>query len=201
MKASPCLESALSPDEWVSGSELEQFRIRNREDERAVIVIARDFVFTCAGSVKQWKIRWHYRDASPGCATVIFTLLVLRQTESCGMITIKGQNTFPVVVDSSRDQIVQSVFDVDIEERVSVLQGDFIGVIMSFMSPSCSDIRARVSGVRGAGETVYYGQFDTFLLAPMPGVTQPCLFYTAESLIKPFFTAVIGKCSHFRPYF
>ena len=196
MKASPCLEIALSPDEWVYGAELNSLEIRNREDERAVTIIARDFAFTCAGSVRQWQIRWNYRDASPGCARVTFDFFALRQSESCGTTTLQGHNCFSVVVDSSGRQSVQSVFDVDrtAKQRVRVQEGDFIAVTMSLTSStSCPNIRARVAGVKRAGGTIYHRLFDSYAQALLPSLVQPCTSYTAENLIKPFFTAVIGK--------
>ena len=190
--ASACLENALPPHEWVSGVELEEFRIRDRSDERAVFLMARDFVFSCNGNIIQWIIRWHYRDASPFCATIRFLFYVLRQSQLCGLTTKVGSNEFSVVVDSSRDQTVESVFKVDPMHRISVQKGDIAAVIMTLARSTCPDVRARIGG-RREESNMYHGQFETFSQALVPGLAQPCVSYTTDRLLKPFFTAVVGK--------
>ena len=188
-----CLENALPQESWGPDTELEEFRIRDRSDERAVFMMARDFVFTCNGTVRQWIIRWYYRDASPNCATIHFTFYVLRELLQCGLLAPKGQNMFPVIVTSSRDQEVLSVFTVDPQERISVQPGDFVAVSMELVSSQCSDVRARVGGARGISNTMLHGLFPDLASALLPGFITPCSSYTQNDQLMPYLTAVVGE--------
>ena len=173
--------------------ELEEFRIRDRSDERVVFLMARDFVFSCNGTVQRWIIRWFYRDASPNCATITFTFYVLRQSVDCGITTIEGHNMFPFTVATSRDQTIVSVFEVNSQERISVQKGDFVAVTMELTSSDCPDIRARVTGVRGIPNRVFHGLFPDLTAALGPGLISPCSSYIQDELLVPYITVVFGE--------
>ena len=155
----------------------------------------RDFVFTCNGTIQRWVISWFYRDAFPNCATINFIFYILRQSlGECGITTIEGQNLFSERVTSSSDSTVVSVFDVDLQDRIHVQVGDFVGVTMELASSDCNDIRARIKGERGTPSTVYYGLFSNIAQALLPGrLTVPCSSYTQDQLLLPYITAVVGE--------
>ena len=193
IKAHSCLENALPQEAWVTNHDLEEFRVRDRSAERVVFLMARDFVFSCNGTVLRWIIRWFYRDASPNCATITFTFYVLRQLRDCGITTIEGQNVFPFTVTTNSDQTILSVFEVNPQQRISVQEGDFVAVTMELSESNCPDIRARVAGVRGIPNRVFHRLFPDLAEALVPGLISPCSSYIQDELLMPYITAVFGE--------
>ena len=193
-----CLEQSLSPSEWMTDDDIENFRTRYRDDEKTVILVAQDFVLNCEGSISQWTIKWHHRDAWIHCATVGFNFYVFRQAEECGTLITVGENSFTVTISQSGDserQFVQSIFGVNPEDRITAQSGDFIGVAMSLLTVQCSDVRVRVAGIQDLqfSNTLYHGLFSSLNQGLMSAASQPCSALETDESIIPFISAVVSK--------
>ena len=180
------------PDQWNSDFGIEDLRLRDRSDERTLLLIAQDFVFTCEGVIERWAIRWSHREAVTNCATIFFDFLVFRQLEECGTLIVVGSNSFSIGITESSDSWVSkhSEFIVTSQKMITVRDGDFIGLIVSLHESRCSDIRVRIAARIDIQNTVYHGLFPSeFSL----NLLQPCTTYTLNEFILPFFTAYLSK--------
>lgn len=196
-QASECLEGALAISEWTSGTEIEDFRLRDRNDERTVILLARDFVFSCDGRVNQWNIAWYHREAWTNCAAVQFIFYVFRQSDHCGTLNLVGSNLFQVQIsENSDDEIrLESEFEVEHGQRLIVQTGDFIAVSASLLAVQCSDIRVRIAGIRNMNimNTVYHGLFSSIEGFSLALLFQPCTALVVDTSTFPFITAAVSK--------
>lgn len=117
----------MSASDWTSGDEIGDYRIRGREDEDTILLIMKDFVFTCQGNITQWRLQWHYRDGLSGC-TIHFHFYVMRQLEDCGNVIITGENHFTETINQNGDSTiltVERVFSVLSEHQLQVQEEDF----------------------------------------------------------------------------
>ena len=99
------MEQSLTINEWISDEKIDQLRVRAREDRDTVVLIPRDFVFSCRGTIEQWSLHWLHRYAF--CPTVSFTFYVLRESEECNLQVV-GMNTFTATVSQSSSSDVQN---------------------------------------------------------------------------------------------
>ena len=178
--------------EWRSNDEIDQLRVRARENRDALLLITRDFVFNCRGSIEQWRLQWHHRDAA--CPTISFTFYVLRETDECSFQVV-GFNSFTVtdVQNSGSDeQTAESTFRVNHEDRVMVEDGDFIGVRVELQDyNTCSpEARIWVAGRMDLENRVYRG---TFPALPDGLFSLACGSLMLSQSIFPFITAVVSE--------
>lgn len=192
-KVLPCLEQTLSKSDWTSSDEIGDYRIRGREDENTTLLIMKDFVFTCQGSITQWKLQWHYRDGLSGCI-IHFHFYVMRQSEDCGNVIIAGENHFTETINQNGDSTiltVDRVFSVLPEHQLQVQEEDFIGVAVTLGS-QCSDTRLWVAGRNGVQNTVRHGVFSSLNNA-MSTLSRICTSLELYTSIAPFVTVTTGE--------
>lgn len=192
-KVSPCLEQTLSASDWASADEIGDYRIRGREDENTILLVMKDFVFTCRGSITQWKLKWQYRDGLAGCA-IHFHFYVMRQSEDCGNVIIVEENLFVETINRNGDSTVltvESVFNVLPEDQLEVREEDFIGVAVRLGS-QCSDTRLWVAGKSGVQNTVHHSVFSSLTNA-MSTLSRICTSLVLSTSTAPFVTVTTGE--------
>ena len=150
-------------------------------------------MFNCRGRIDQWSLQWCHRDGSVGC-TILFHFYLLRQSEDCGNVMIVGENVFTEILPQNGDSTIRnvnSVFNVESEDRLIFQEGDFIGLAVTFLSCP-SDTRLWVAGRTDIQSSVYYGTFDSFSDG-RPTLLEFCTSLELSMSIVPFITAVVSK--------
>ena len=87
-----CLEQSLLTSEWVTAEEIDWLQMQGANSE--LILVARDFVFSCDGYIDQWAIQWYHRGATTLCTETRFTFTVYRLLDACSVLWVLGENTF-----------------------------------------------------------------------------------------------------------
>lgn len=183
----------MSASDWTSGDEIGDYRIRGREDEDTILLIMKDFLFTCQGNITQWRLQWHYRDGLSGCK-IHFHFYVMRQSEDCSNVIITGENHFTEMINQNGDSTiltVERVFSVLPEHQLQVQEEDFIGVVVQLGS-QCSDTRLWVAGRNGIQNTVHHNVFSSLNNA-MSTLSRICTSLELSTSIAPFVTVTTGE--------
>ena len=201
-----CLDGALPTSEWNDENRIGAFRT-DADGDPVLVTIMEDFVFTCSGTIRQWRLQWSHRNTRPGC-TVHFHFYVLRINTD--PIQQFGPNTLSVQINISNVH-VESILDVPSNRRIQVQANDFINIIVE-LNQGCGSSQFYILSKQYIKNTVYYKHFTSL----SDGQQQAQLRYSTpqkpryrssrsyskrytntkfeeERYIVPYVTAIMGK--------
>ena len=196
------MRNAPPVDQW-DGERLLRLRVSADDDEiNMLTAVMSDYEFYCNGTITQWRLQWHLRSFRSEQCTVTFTFYTLRPVAGFDCtLTPVGNNTMTVTI----DELVfigdmESIFNVSIEDRITVSAGDIVGLRVQF-DRDCDDMRLWIAGTRVTDNTVYHDRIeeekDDDSSRPSDLDINNICGYERDGM-SPYITAVVGKKDMFK---
>ena len=178
----------------MSDGDIEQMKVTATDGDNTLVLLARDSVISCPGSISEWTLRWYHSAATNKCASVRFIFAVFRESSECDSLSLVGSNVYEVADTGPEMQEMESVFYVEPGDRFDVEEGDFISVCI-VLNSECTMVESSlwVAGKTRVGARMYHNVFLTVFGALLLTALAPCSQLQQSNSIFPFLSAVVGK--------
>ena len=170
------------------------------DDEiNTLTAVMSDYEFYCNGTITQWRLQWHLRSFESEQCTVTFTFYTLRPVAGFDCtLTPLGSNTMTVRIDEFHfDRVMDSIFNVSFENRITVNAGDIVGLRAQF-DRDCDDMRLMIAGTRFTDNTVYHDRIEEEDSSQSSHLDINNICGYERDGISPYITAVVGKKDMFK---
>ena len=186
-----CLRNAPPVDQW-DGERLLRLRVSADDDEiNMLTAVMSDYEFYCNGTITQWRLQWHLRSFQSEQCTVTFTFYTLRPVAGVDC-TLTPMGSTTVTEELYFDTYTESIFNVSIEDRMTVSAGDIVGLRAQF-DRDCDDVRLWIAGTRFADNTVYHDRIEEEVFSQPSALDTFDICGYERDEISPYITAVVGK--------
>ena len=186
-----CLRNVPPVDQW-DGWRRSGLRVTADDDEISTpTVVMSDYVFYCNGTISQWRLQWNRRSFRSEQCTVTFTFYTLRPVAGFDC-TLAPVGSTTVTEELYFDRYKESIFNVSIENRITVSAGDIVGLRAQF-DRDCDYMRLWIAGTRFTDNIVYHNRIEEEDSSQPSDLDTFNICRYERDEISPYITAVVGK--------